>query len=632
MRTGTINGVWAAAAAALGLTAAGVVAAASGGYFETSWGWIALALLWAAGIALVVSGAVRISLAEVGFAAALTGLLAWTLASTAWAPSADEPVREAERILIYVAAAVAAPLVLRRGREWTLLAALLVGITAVATYALATRLFPTDAPDPKDVSAYRLAEPLGYWNALGIFCAIGIVLGLGFVAAARSRVGAALASASLVILSTTAYFTFSRGAWISLAVGLVAMLALDGRRLRLAAAAVVVAPAAVLAVLLASSAPALKRVGFTLDEISGDGRRLALQLLVLVLLGASLGVAAHALGSEIGFSRRVRRIAGVTAVGAGVLAVATAWVGYESPVALAQRTYDEFRAPPPKLDDDVSDRLFTLSSPGRYNQWKVAWEMAEEHPALGAGAGTFERYWHRNRPVAGKVRDTHNLYLETLAELGPVGLGLLLLALGSPLVAAIRARHAPLVPLAFGAYVAYLAHAAVDWDWEMPAVTLTALLSGSAILAAARSDGLALSPRLRACVVLALVPLAAFALVGQVGNTALAASERATDPETAQTQARKAIRWAPWSAKAIEQLGEAQFEAGNAKAARATFRRALAKNPEDWDLWFDLAVASEGQELRRAVARAHALNPLDPELNALRDALRKQDGGADAAP
>jgi tetratricopeptide (TPR) repeat protein len=180
--------------------------------------------------------------------------------------------------------------------------------------------------------------------------------------------------------------------------------------------------------------------------------------------------------------------------------------------------------------------------------------------------------------------------------------------------------------------VAYLGHAAVDWDWEMPAVTLTALLSGSAILAAARSDGLALSPRLRACVVLALVPLAAFALVGQVGNTALAASERATDPETAQTEARKAIRWAPWSAKAIEQLGEAQFEAGNAKAARATFRRALAKNPDDWDLWFDLAVASEGQELRRAVARAHALNPLDPELNALRDALRKQDGGADAAP
>jgi hypothetical protein len=619
--------------ASLALGATGVVAAANGGYFETSWGWIALALLWAAGLALALTGAVRVSPAEVGFAAALTGLLAWTLASTAWAPSADEPVREAERILIYIAAAFAAPLLLRRGRESTLLAALLAGITAVATYALATRLFPSHTPDPNDVSAYRLAEPLGYWNALGIFCALGLVLGVGFVAAARSRLGAALASASLVVLSATAYFTFSRGAWIALAVGLVAMLALDGRRLRLAAAAIVVAPAPVLAVLLASSAPALKRVGFTLDEISDGGRRLALQLLVVLGLGAALGAAFHLLEPRITLSRRVHRAAAVAALGASVLAVATVWVGYESPVALAQRSYDEFRAPPPRLDDDVSDRLFTLASPGRYNQWKVAWHMAEEHPVLGAGAGTFERYWHRDRPVAGKVRDTHSLYLETLAELGPVGLGLLLLALGIPAVAAIRARHARLVPVAFGAYVAFLVHAAVDWDWEMPAVTLTALLAGSAILAAARGDrALSLSFRSRTALALALVPLAAFALVGQVGNTALAASENATDARTAERQARKAMRWAPWSANAIEQLGEAQFEAGKAKAARATFRRALAKNPDDWDLWFDLAVASEGTELRRAVVRAHALNPLDPELNALRDALRKQDGGADAAP
>jgi hypothetical protein len=604
--------------ASLALGAAGVVAAASGGYFETSWGWIALALLWAAGIALVVSGAVRISLAEVGFAAALTGLLAWTLASTAWAPSADEPVREAERILIYVAAAVAAPLVLRRGREWTLLAALLVGITAVATYALATRLFPTDAPDPKDVSAYRLAEPLGYWNALGIFCAIGIVLGLGFVAAARSRVGAALASASLVILSTTAYFTFSRGAWISLAVGLVAMLALDGRRLRLAAAAVVVAPAAVLAVLLASSAPALKRVGFTLDEIAGDGRRLALQLLVLVLLGASLGVAAHALGSEIGFSRRVRRIAGVTAVGAGVLAVATAWVGYESPVALAQRTYDEFRAPPPKLDDDVSDRLFTLSSPGRYNQWKVAWEMAEEHPALGAGAGTFERYWHRDRPVAGKVRDTHNLYLETLAELGPIGLGLVLLALVIPLLAIGRARSTALGAAVAAAYVAFLVHAAVDWDWELPVLVLTALACGVALLALT-GDGrsLPLTALRRALAIAPLVVVIGVALVAHVGNRAVAEAAAALergDTAAAETSARRARTWAPWSHEPWQLLGEAQLAERHDAAARISLQQAIRRAPEEWRPWFDLAVVTSGARREQAVTRARDLNPLSDEI------------------
>ena len=45
--------------------------------------------------------------------------------------------------------------------------------------------------------------------------------------------------------------------------------------------------------------------------------------------------------------------------------------------------------------------------------------------------------------------------------------------------------------------------------------------------------------------------LAAFALVGQIGNNALAASEDADNVRTAEAEARKAMRWAPWSANAI---------------------------------------------------------------------------------
>ncbi|HYT50946.1 MAG TPA: hypothetical protein VEL10_01935 [Gaiellaceae bacterium] len=43
-----------------------------------------------------------------------------------------------------------------------------------------------------------------------------------------------------------------------------------------------------------------------------------------------------------------------------------------------------------------------------------------------------------------KVRDAHSLYVETLAELGPIGLALLSAALVVPLVAAVRARRHPL--------------------------------------------------------------------------------------------------------------------------------------------------------------------------------------------
>ena len=620
-------------AAALGAAAAGIVAAASGGYFETSWGWIALSLLWAAGLGLVLAGAVSVTPAEAIVFLAFGGLLAWTLASAAWAPSADEPVREAERLLIYVAAVLAAPLILRRGREAPLLASLLVGITAVATYALGTRLFPSRLPGPEDIEAYRLAEPIGYWNALGVFCAFGILLALGFVANARSRVGRALAATGLVLLSSTVYFTFSRGAWVALGLGLLATLALDPRRLRLVAAAVVVAPAPVTAVWLASASPGLTQLGSTLEEASEDGRRLALILLLLALLAAALATGFGMLDARITVPRRARRLGGLAALAAAVVALAAVFVAYGSPVAIADRAYDEFRAPPPKIEGDLNARLFNLSSPGRYQQWKVAWRMVEEHPRLGAGAGTYERYWHRDRPVAGKIRDTHSLYLETLSELGPVGLALLLLAFGVPLVVAVRARRHRLVPAAFGVYVAYLAHAAVDWDWEMPAITLTALLAGAAILVSARGERvLTVSPRLRGALLLAILPLAAFALVGQIGNNALAASEDASKRRTAIAEARTAIRWAPWSANAIEQLGEAQFEYGSPKAARKSFLRALEKNPDDWDLWFDLAIVSEGRPLRQAVARALELNPLDPELAALRKALALQDKGADATP
>ena len=40
---------------------------------------------------------------------------------------------------------------------------------------------------------------------------------------------------------------------------------------------------------------------------------------------------------------------------------------------------------------------------------------------VGSGAGTWERYWNRDRPSAGTVRNVHNLYLEALATLGIIG-------------------------------------------------------------------------------------------------------------------------------------------------------------------------------------------------------------------
>ena len=117
------------------------------------------------------------------------------------------------------------------------------------------------------------------------------------------------------------------------------------------------------------------------------------------------------------------------------------------------------------------------------------------HPLLGSGAGTFERAWLHYRALPSATVDAHNLYLETLAELGPFGLFLLAAVLAVPLTAVATARRRdPLAVAAAGAYIAFLAHAAVDWDWEMPVVTLVALVCAVVVLKAGRTE-VARSPR-----------------------------------------------------------------------------------------------------------------------------------------
>ena len=118
-----------------------------------------------------------------------------------------------------------------------------------------------------------------------------------------------------------------------------------------------------------------------------------------------------------------------------------------------------------------------------------------------------------------------------------------------------------------------------------------------------------------------LAPLVALSFAGHVGNSALARSIEATgtgDYEDAAADARSARRWAPWSYEPWQRLGEAQLAAGELRAARENFRRALRRDPENWVLWYELAAASDGQMHDRALAAAVRLNPRSPEVVELR--------------
>jgi O-antigen ligase len=213
----------------------------------------------------------------------------------------------------------------------------------------------------------------------------------------------------------------------------------------------------------------------------------------------------------------------------------------------------------------------------------------------------------------GRVRDAHSLYLETLAELGVFGLVLLVVVLGTPLAVAVKRRR-PLTAIAAGAYVVFLVHAASDWDWELPAVVLAALVCAVAMLLDQRErrEPKGLSAAARSVVVVAAACAGVFAAFGLLGNSALAASRSdLADGKiaAAEKQARRAAAWAPWSSEPWVSLGAAQVAGGTKAAAIESYRRGLSIDRNDWRLWYDLAIVATGSARRHAMAESLALSP-----------------------
>jgi tetratricopeptide (TPR) repeat protein len=607
----------------------GALAAADGGYFAPAWGWTALIAFWIAAAWFLLGRAeLRPRVLGAAFLGGFAGLAGWTWLSLAWSDNTVQTAVEGFRVLAYLGAAAALLLVVRRETAPALIRGVFGAITLVSLYGLATRLFPDRLGTFDFIGGTRLSEPLGYWNGLGIFAAMGALLALGLLARDSSLLMRCLAAAAFPMLLCTLFFTFSRGGWIALGLGFLTAFILDPRRLQLVVATVTVGIPTAFVLWAAFSSEALTKIESPLSSAVDQGRAVALILAICATLAAG-GIAALAVAE-----RRIRPGRSVRLAFATVLALlalgasGAVLVNFGGPVGFVEDAYDAFKAPPEPDPEQLEQRLFVFSGNYRLEFWKEAWNQYRADPVVGSGAGTYEQYWNRNRPVSHIVTDAHSLYLETLAELGVVGLFLLLVAFAAPVIAAVGARREPLAIGAIGAYAAYLIHAAVDWDWELMGLTLPGLACGVALLVLrpARSTPRVPGAAVRIGGAALAIALAGVAFVGLVGSSASSASQEALessppDYAEAKDQARKAKRWAPWSSEPWQRLGEAQLASGELALARASFRKAIAKEPRDWKLWFRLAEASSGPEQRRALAEALRLNPRSPELAAFREEL-----------
>jgi fructose-specific phosphotransferase system IIC component len=112
----------------------------------------------------------------------------------------------------------------------------------------------------------------------------------------------------------------------------------------------------------------------------------------------------------------------------------------------------------------------------------------------------------------------------------------------APLRGALARRRAPYVPAAVAAYAAFLVHAGLDWDWELPAVVVAGLCCGAAALAADVGSERPLGGRMRALLLVAAIVLAGCAIAGARSN-AFPSAEMEKAPQSgafSQTRVRGA--------------------------------------------------------------------------------------------
>jgi O-antigen ligase len=558
--------------------------------------------------------------------AALAAFAVWVLLSQAWSDAPARALVEFDRALLYV---LVLALFVTFARTEARLAVALGGFAFAATalcYAgLASRVLPDVVHAPPDIESERLSWPLTYWNAMGVLSALAVIACLYFATAERLPWWARVSGAAAIPgIAVTLYFTFSRGP-IALAIAAVVVFVLIARpRGAPGAVLAVVGPTAV-ALVVAYGADRLAEENPTRAAAHGQAHRVALVTALAILAAGLLRALFLRLDTRLARVELSRRRTRALNIGLAVTVLVTALavtVAFDLP-SVVSRQYDRFvEGRSISSKGDLRNRLTDPGNNGRLDGWRVARDGFRDAQLKGHGAATYEIQWARNRPTSFTVIDAHSLYLETLAELGLVGMALLAIALVSILVAVVRCVRGPsrshYAALALLVCV-WLVHAGIDWDWEMPVVTLWVFALGGLALARradpeAESRGWVPGRLARLLIGLGVLLLAVTPGLMFVSQHALDRSVHAfkrgdcADSVDAALASNRVLSVRP---EPLELLAYCDVRLGRADLGLAAMRSALERDPDSWQLEYGLALvrAADGKNPRAAARRAHRLNP-----------------------
>jgi hypothetical protein len=377
-------------------------------------------------------------------------LCAWIAVSAA----ANGPARSAAGAIALVLAiasirAIAAGLDAEEGDALTVTLIALGCVVALTGWVGLVGVVGDAAPWVHTAGVRRASTSLTYPNA-----AAAVLVPLALVAACRAAVvRSAGAHAGVCVLVMGLGATLSRGGALAFAVGLVVLCSLRGARFVVRGAG----PGFVGAgIALAGLLPAFTEVPVTPWEPAVAG------------LALGLGIAAAA-----GLARRGETVV----LGVAGLGVAAATWAAASGAA---------RFP-------TGGERGSLSSPERRASIAAALDVGRDHPLFGTGPGRALASWRGPHGEVLASRFAHNEYAQTFAELGAVGLALVLALIAKATVDLWRSRGQTPSPdhpagdgadaaAALAAVAAFGTHSLVDFLWHIPAIPLTvAAIAGLAL-------------------------------------------------------------------------------------------------------------------------------------------------------
>ncbi len=602
----------------------------------------------------------------------LAAFAALSAISIVWSVQPDESWRDAGRLFAYAGVFAATIVVVRLIPErWpAILGGIVLSSVVICGYALMTKSLPDHFQGANGYA--RLYEPFGYWNALGLTAAMGAI-GCMWLGARRSGHGllSALAYPAMGILLLTLLLAYSRGALAALLLGLLLWFLIVPLRLRGAAVLLSggVAAGSIAAWDFKTSALSSEKVAIA--EATGAGHELGALTIAMVVLLTLVGVGVSFATGRRAPTPESRRRAGtvllcllgvLVLVGAGALAHSRR--GFTGSISHAVRRLTDTHAKVP----NTPGRLTAVASV-RAQYWDEALNIFKAHPALGAGADGYDvaRLRYLTGPLPAK--HAHGFLVQTLADLGLVGLGLALALLGTWMAAAGRATHpfnrrwrswrelragkppawrrlddpalTRYTPERIGMLsmlcliAVFGTHSLVDWTWYVPGNAIPVLicagwLAGRGPLAPARAtpppgrsalerllpDGAPGSLRLgiaaAGIVTALLIAYSQWQPLRSEQKSESALAMLVGNPKGARSAVDGAVSADPLSVEALLALSHIQEASGERQASRQTLAHAVRLQPSNPKPWLELARYDLATNPQAALKEFQAAIYLDP--------------------